>query len=146
MDPSGWVVAYPQSIDPQPRIVADVQFRRALMYATDRQQMVDTLIPGLPVADSVFTPGTPEFEATKDSIVRYEYDPRRAVRMLEELFHFYVEHPRELGAHSQKRVRQAGLHRVECDYLAGMTDRYVIQAHQRFFGVKTVLKGLAEPG
>ena len=34
MDPSGWVVAYPQSIDPQPRIVQNVQFRRALMHAT----------------------------------------------------------------------------------------------------------------
>jgi peptide/nickel transport system substrate-binding protein len=85
MDPSGWVVAYAQSIDPQPRIVGDVQFRRALMYATDRQQMVDTLMPGLPVADSVFTPGTKEFDATKDSIVHYEYDPRRALQIMQEL-------------------------------------------------------------
>ena len=55
MDPSGWVVAYPQSIDPQPRILLDPQFRRALLHAVDRQQMVDALMLGLlPVAHSVF--------------------------------------------------------------------------------------------
>ncbi len=86
MDASGWVVAYPQSIDPQPRIVANVQFRRALLHAVDRQQLADTLMKGLlPVADSVFSPGTREYEATQDSIVRYAYDPTRASRMLEEL-------------------------------------------------------------
>ena len=86
MDPSGWVVAYPQMIDPQPRIVLNVQFRRALMYATDRQQLVDTLMQGLlPVADNVFSPGTREFEATRESMVHYDYDPSRAARMLEEL-------------------------------------------------------------
>ncbi len=86
MDPSGWVVAYPQFIDPQPRIVLNVQFRRALLYAVDRQQLADTLMKGLlPVADSVFSPGTREYEATKDSVVHYAYDPARASRMLEEL-------------------------------------------------------------
>ncbi len=86
MDPSGWVVAYPQSIDPQPRIVQNVQFRRALLYSVDRQQLADTLMAGLlPVADSVFSPGTQEFEATKSGIVRYGYDPGLANRMLAEL-------------------------------------------------------------
>ncbi len=86
MDPSGWVVAYAQMIDPTPRVVLNVQFRRALMYATDRQQLTDTLMQGLlPIADSVFSPGTAEFDATKSGIVHYEYDPARAVRMIEEL-------------------------------------------------------------
>lgn len=86
MDPSGWVVAYPQSLDPQPRVVLDPQFKRALLHAVDRQEMAETLMKGLlPVAHSVFTPGTPEYEATQASIVRYEYDPRRAGRMLEEM-------------------------------------------------------------
>ena len=86
MEPSGWVVAYPQSIDPQPRIVLNPQFRRALLHAVDRQQLADTLMQGLlPVADSVLSPGTAEYEATVGSIVRHEYDPRLASRMLEEL-------------------------------------------------------------
>jgi peptide/nickel transport system substrate-binding protein len=86
MDPAGWVVAYAQGIDPQPRIVLNPQFRRALLHAVDRQQLVDTLMDGLlPVAHSIFTPGTPEYEATESSIVRYAYDPRLASSMLTEL-------------------------------------------------------------
>ncbi len=61
----------------------------------------------------------------------------RAVRMLEELFHYYLEHPDEIGAQSRKRLRKAGLRRAVCDYIAGMTDRYVIQAHQRWLGRKS---------
>lgn len=64
-----------------------------------------------------------------------------AVQMLEELFHFYLEHPSEIGAGSRKRVRQAGLPRVVCDYIAGMTDRYVIQAHRRLFGLELAPQG-----
>jgi len=86
MDASGWVVAYPQAIDPQPRIVENVQFRKALLHAVDRQQMADTLMNGqLPISESVFSPGTREFEATKGSIVHYDYDPARAGRMLADL-------------------------------------------------------------
>ena len=82
MDPSGWVTAYAQMIDPMPRILLNVQFRRALMYATNRQELTDTLMQGLlPVADSVFSPGTAEFEATKSGIVHYDFDPSRAARM-----------------------------------------------------------------
>ncbi len=86
MDPSGWVVAYPQSIDPEPRIVQNAMFRRALIHAVDRQQLAETLMNGLlPVADSVFSPGTREYEATRGSIVRYDYAPAVAAQMLAEL-------------------------------------------------------------
>jgi dGTPase len=58
----------------------------------------------------------------------------RAVRMLEELFRFYLKHPREIGEQARKRARKAGRPRAICDYLAGMTDRYAILEHQRLFG------------
>jgi dGTPase len=61
----------------------------------------------------------------------------RAVRMLERLFGYYLEHPSDLGTQSRKRSRRDGLHRAICDYLAGMTDRYAILAHQRLFGTQT---------
>jgi dGTPase len=60
----------------------------------------------------------------------------RAVRMLEHLFNHFIEHPKQLGALSRKRIRKDGLHRAVCDYLAGMTDRYAIMEHQRLFGVQ----------
>jgi peptide/nickel transport system substrate-binding protein len=86
MDPSGWVVAYPQSIDPQPRVVQNLQFRRALMHATDRQQLVDTLMSGLlPISDNVFSPTTREFEATRAFNVPHEFDPTKALRTLADL-------------------------------------------------------------
>jgi dGTPase len=61
---------------------------------------------------------------------------RRAVRLLEELFHYYLAHHHEIGEQAQKRARKDGWHRAVCDYLAGMTDRYAIQEHQRLFGPK----------
>jgi dGTPase len=58
----------------------------------------------------------------------------RANRLLEELFKYYLKHPAEIGEQSRKRIRQAGLHRAVCDYLAGMTDRYVMLEYERRFG------------
>ena len=58
----------------------------------------------------------------------------RAVKMLEELFHYFLRHPDQIGEGSQKRVKKSGLHRAVCDYIAGMTDRYVMHENQRIFG------------
>jgi dGTPase len=62
----------------------------------------------------------------------------RAVKMLAQLFQYFLAHPKETGVTAQKRVKQIGLHRAVCDYIAGMTDRYVIIEYQRLFG-KTLL-------
>lgn len=59
----------------------------------------------------------------------------RAVRVLAELFKYYLAHPKEIGEQSRKRIRDEGLHRAACDYIAGMTDRYVMLEHKRLFGV-----------
>src|SRR5665213_256738 len=61
---------------------------------------------------------------------------RRAGEMLEELFCYFLEHPKEIGQASRKRARRTGWHRAICDYLSGMTDRYTILEHQRLFGLK----------
>src|SRR5215469_8608610 len=58
----------------------------------------------------------------------------RAVKMLKELFNYYLKHPGEMGEGAQKRVKKTGLHRAVCDYIAGMTDRYVMLEYQRIFG------------
>ena len=59
----------------------------------------------------------------------------RAVRVLAELFKFYLARPKEIGEQARKRIRADGLHRAACDYIAGMTDRYVMLEHKRLFGV-----------
>jgi dGTPase len=58
----------------------------------------------------------------------------RAVKMLGELFRYYLSHPKKIGESAQKRAEKTGLHRAVCDYLAGMTDRYVMLEYQRIFG------------
>jgi dGTPase len=60
----------------------------------------------------------------------------RAVRMLEELFKYFIAHPGEIGDQAKKRTRKDGLHRAVCDYLAGFTDRYAIQEYHRLFSVR----------
>ena len=58
----------------------------------------------------------------------------RAKRLLKDLFNFYLKHPAKIGGQARKRLRQAGRHRAVCDYLAGMTDRYVLLEHERLIG------------
>lgn len=56
---------------------------------------------------------------------------RRAIRMLEALFAWFLEHPEQMGEGARRRLERDGPHRAVCDYLAGMTDRYALLAHQR---------------
>jgi peptide/nickel transport system substrate-binding protein len=80
------VAAAAQFVDPQPGIVADVRFRRALLHAIDRQEMADTLQFGFsPVAHSFLSPNQPEYREIETGLARYEYDPRRAAQMIEGL-------------------------------------------------------------
>ena len=59
---------------------------------------------------------------------------RRSRRILAELFEHYLKHHDQVGSQARKRARRDGWPRAICDYLAGMTDRYAIQEHQRLFG------------
>jgi dGTPase len=63
------------------------------------------------------------------------YSPNvRATKMMEELFQYYVKNPKSLGEASRKGLRKLGLHRTVCDYIAGMTDLYVMKEHARLMG------------
>lgn len=55
----------------------------------------------------------------------------RATRMMHQLFVFLLENPHAMGEGGQARIAKLGLHRAVCDYIAGMTDLYVIKEHQR---------------
>jgi peptide/nickel transport system substrate-binding protein len=73
---------------PTPASLLDVQFRRALVHAIDRQSMVDGLVGGsTAVAHGVITnpSRTAEYQAASGSIVQYEYDPRKAAQIIEGL-------------------------------------------------------------
>lgn len=81
-----WIMMYPQLLTPSPAVVGNLDFRRALMHALDRQQLVDSLQGGLvPVAHMMLSPDTLEHKESLGSIVRYENDPRRAVQLIDSL-------------------------------------------------------------
>jgi peptide/nickel transport system substrate-binding protein len=84
---TSWIVMYPQLLTPQPSVVGDVRFRRAMLHAIDRQAMADSLLrPGLSsVAHLFLGPNEPAFKDVEGSAVRYEYDPRRAAQLMDEL-------------------------------------------------------------
>ncbi len=73
------------------------------------------------------------------------YHPRvaevnqRACEMLREVFEAYLNDPAQLGEAATQRLEQEGLARTVCDYIAGMTDRYLIDEFRR-------LRGKSDPG
>lgn len=77
---------WPQFIDPNPAIVANQQFRKAAVHGMNRQEMVDMIMGGLSqVAHIVLLPTDAEMKEVDSALVKYEFDPRRAVTMIEGL-------------------------------------------------------------
>lgn len=58
-----------------------------------------------------------------------------ACERLAAVFEAYVRSPKSLGKTTAERIESQGLHRTVCDYLSGMTDRYLEEEHSRLYGV-----------
>ncbi|KIT17321.1 deoxyguanosinetriphosphate triphosphohydrolase [Jannaschia aquimarina] len=62
----------------------------------------------------------------------------RVARVVEDLFAALLEDPSDLPKQWRKDVALAegrdALARIVCDYIAGMTDRFALQTHERLFG------------
>lgn len=57
----------------------------------------------------------------------------KAERIISDLFNAYRTEPTTLPDHVQFFIEKRGLERTICDYIAGMTDRYAIEEHQKMF-------------
>jgi dGTPase len=55
-----------------------------------------------------------------------------AERIISELFEFWVSKPEHLPSSYQEKARQDPLPRVVCDYIAGMTDNYIFEQHEKY--------------
>ena len=55
---------------------------------------------------------------------------RQAARMISELFRWLAANPSKLGRKARSRIRKDGLERSICDYISGMTDRYLALQHR----------------
>lgn len=62
----------------------------------------------------------------------------KAERILKDLFEAYQAEPSILPKHVQPTLDETGLERTICDYIAGMTDRYAIEEHQKLFDPETL--------
>jgi dGTPase len=76
----------------------------------------------------------------KDFLYQKLYRHYRVVRMqvkaeniIKNLFESYTNEPAMLPTQFQKIAALRGLQRTVCDYIAGMTDRFAIEEHQRLF-------------
>jgi dGTPase len=74
---------------------------------------------------------------------------RRAVtQMIDELFPFFMSYPEHLPKQWRKDVAEVkddkDLARIVADYIAGMTDRFAIQEHQRLIGGTEVPAGVTD--
>jgi len=56
---------------------------------------------------------------------------KRACEMLRKVFESYLLDPNRLGDAAARRIESEGLHRTVCDYIAGMTDRYLMEEYER---------------
>jgi dGTPase len=57
----------------------------------------------------------------------------KAYRFITSLFGVYLDKPEQLPPTTQGRLKKEGKHRVICDYIAGMTDRYALDEYKKFF-------------
>ncbi len=63
-------------------------------------------------------------------VVRMDFKARRLIR---ELFAAYSAEPRLMPERFSARLAEQGPHRVICDYIAGMTDRFCQEEHRRLY-------------
>jgi dGTPase len=57
----------------------------------------------------------------------------KAERIVSDLFNAYCAESAILPRHVQDGISEWGLERTICDYIAGMTDRYAVEEHQKLF-------------
>jgi len=61
-------------------------------------------------------------------------DSQRSVQCLEELFLYYLRKPDSMPEAHEEMARETPRHIVVCDYIAGMTDQFLLRQYQERFG------------
>ncbi len=86
---------------------------------------------------------SPEVEAERRQIKEFLYesvyfspalktDKKKGERIIAEIFDFFIRNPEKLPSSYQEKMMHEPLHRVVCDYIAGMTDNYIQEQHRLF--------------
>jgi dGTPase len=61
-------------------------------------------------------------------------DCERSIHCLEELFAFYLKQPRSMPESFEEMTRTSPRHVIVCDYIAGMTDQFLLRQHHEHLG------------
>ncbi len=61
----------------------------------------------------------------------------KARRFVGELFEAYLTSPVVLPTNVQQQIERQGLERTVCDYMAGMTDRFALEEHNKLFSSRS---------
>jgi len=65
-------------------------------------------------------------------------DRERSVEALAQLFDYYVQHPSAMPKAYAELAQRSPLYRIVCDYVAGMTDHYLLRQHAELLGESSV--------
>jgi len=86
-----------------------------------------------------------ENAALKKFLVQHLYsqpvivaDRERSVEALMQLFNFYVQHPAAMPKAYAELAERGAKYRVVCDYIAGMTDHFLLRQHAELLGISSV--------
>jgi dGTPase len=73
-------------------------------------------------------------------------DSERSTRCLQELFGYYLQNPHSLPETHEEMARETPRHVVVCDYIAGMTDQFLLRRHREHFeGLRAPVSSIAPP-
>jgi dGTPase len=86
---------------------------------------------------------SPEVEEERRQIKEFLYqnvydsqllqiDHKQAEQVISDLFEFFMKSPEELPGSYQEKLQHEQIYRIVCDYIAGMTDSYILEQHRRF--------------
>ena len=100
-------------------------------------------VRALPYRLAQFTPEAAELNRKIHSVLVdrvYSYaqlveERGAAVERLAELFNYLLENPQSVSRGYRERLHEEPVHRVVCDYIAGMTDSYLTRTHKELVGV-----------
>ena len=82
----------------------------------------------------------PRLRQLEDFLKNHVYRHHRLIRMddkaqrfIKRIFEAYINEPRLLPPRFATRIKEQGPHRVVCDYIAGMTDRFCQDEYKKLF-------------
>lgn len=83
------------------------------------------------------------FEHVYLAVPAKQAEEAKAVQVVEQMYHYYLTHEKELPEFYRQIAQKEDLHRAVCDYISGMSDHYIVERYLDLF-VPHSWKGLKQ--